>query len=37
MIIKLARKRAVELIVEDGGKIRRSRPRRSLFAQLFGR
>jgi hypothetical protein len=34
---KLARKRAVELIVADGGKIRRSRPRRGLFARLFGR
>jgi hypothetical protein len=35
---KLARKRAVELIVEDGrGKIQRSRPRRGLFGWLFGR
>ena len=35
---KLARKRGVELILEDGrGKIQRSRPRRGLFARLFGR
>ena len=35
---KLARKRGVELFLEDGrGKIQRSRPRRGLFARLFGR
>ena len=33
---KLARKRGVELVVEDGrGKIQRSRPRRGWFARLF--
>ena len=35
---KLARKRGVELVVEDArGKIRCYRPRRGLFVRLFGR
>jgi hypothetical protein len=35
---KLARKRGVELGVDDGkGKMQRSRPRKGLFARLFGR
>jgi len=35
---KLARKRGVELVVNDGsGKVQRSRPRKGWFAWLFGR
>jgi len=35
---KLARKRGVELVVEDGrGKLQRSRPRKGWFARLFRR
>jgi hypothetical protein len=35
---KLARKRGVELVVDDGrGRVQRSRPRKGLFARLFGR
>ena len=35
---KLARKRRVELVVDDGrGKMQRSRPRKGWFARLFGR
>jgi hypothetical protein len=33
---KLARKRGAELVVEYGGAVRRSRPRKSWFARLFG-
>lgn len=34
---KLARKRGVELVVNDGGKMQRSRPRKGWIGRLFGR
>ena len=34
---KLARKRGVELVVNDGGEMQRSRPRKGWLARLFGR